>query len=350
MLRLISFSLNTSSAAATRSSVSAWSVTPFSPAQAMVALVPRKSNRWESSFPAWFSALSTSWRSTLLTTSKDESAMAVPLPLRELPGLRDRRPRFLYAAPVRPRGGLPEWPMGADCKSVGLAYEGSNPSPATPGTKAPDQVLVGGLRRPGVGSGDRRRAGTGDGAALQALAAEEEPAEGDVGVAGAPHGNLDAVGLGGPCVEPRPAVGQLVGHRRLGGRARQRQLGADPGGIDRGLVGLVRGGQGRAVADRLHLLLLQEGVGGGDGAEGHERSDRPAEQDERQAGAALAGSFRYHSVRSHAGSVDDLPLRPQSVGRGCGRRGRPAAGPAVSRRGLWTTPPWMLPTRSHSRP
>src|SRR3954465_8065127 len=144
MLRLISFSLNTSSAAATRSSVSAWSVTPFSPAQAMVALVPRKSNRWESSFPAWFSALSTSWRSTLLTTSKDESAMAVPLPLRELPGLRDRRPRFLYAAPVRPHGGLPEWPMGADCKSVGLAYEGSNPSPATPGTAGPPPPTRGG--------------------------------------------------------------------------------------------------------------------------------------------------------------------------------------------------------------
>src|SRR3954468_11401230 len=144
MLRLISFSLNTSSAAATRSSVSAWSVTPFSPAQAMVALVPRKSNRWESSFPAWFSALSTSWRSTLLTTSKDESAMAVPLPLRELPGLRDHRPRFLYAAPVRPHGGLPEWPMGADCKSVGLAYEGSNPSPATPRYDGPRPLPVGG--------------------------------------------------------------------------------------------------------------------------------------------------------------------------------------------------------------
>ena len=28
-------------------------------------------------------------------------------------------------------GGLPERPKGADCKSVGIAYEGSNPSPAT---------------------------------------------------------------------------------------------------------------------------------------------------------------------------------------------------------------------------
>jgi hypothetical protein len=28
-------------------------------------------------------------------------------------------------------GGLPERPMGADCKSVGVAFDGSNPSPAT---------------------------------------------------------------------------------------------------------------------------------------------------------------------------------------------------------------------------
>ena len=26
-------------------------------------------------------------------------------------------------------GGIPEWPKGADCKSVGNAFEGSNPSP-----------------------------------------------------------------------------------------------------------------------------------------------------------------------------------------------------------------------------
>ena len=28
-------------------------------------------------------------------------------------------------------GGLPERPMGGDCKSPGSAFEGSNPSPAT---------------------------------------------------------------------------------------------------------------------------------------------------------------------------------------------------------------------------
>jgi hypothetical protein len=28
-------------------------------------------------------------------------------------------------------GGLPEWPKGADCKSAGYAFDGSNPSPST---------------------------------------------------------------------------------------------------------------------------------------------------------------------------------------------------------------------------
>ena len=28
-------------------------------------------------------------------------------------------------------GWIPEWPKGADCKSVGDAFEGSNPSPST---------------------------------------------------------------------------------------------------------------------------------------------------------------------------------------------------------------------------
>ena len=28
-------------------------------------------------------------------------------------------------------GSVPEWPKGADCKSVGTAFEGSNPSPST---------------------------------------------------------------------------------------------------------------------------------------------------------------------------------------------------------------------------
>ncbi|CAH8184500.1 hypothetical protein VAE130_540003 [Vibrio aestuarianus] len=28
-------------------------------------------------------------------------------------------------------GGVPEWPKGADCKSAGTAFDGSNPSPST---------------------------------------------------------------------------------------------------------------------------------------------------------------------------------------------------------------------------
>ena len=37
----------------------------------------------------------------------------------------------------RAPGGLPERSKGADCKSVGTAYEGSNPSPATSTAKSP---------------------------------------------------------------------------------------------------------------------------------------------------------------------------------------------------------------------
>src|SRR3954465_3928580 len=144
MLRLISFSLNTSSAALTRSSVSACRVTASSPAQEMVALVPRKSNRCDSSLPAWLSALSISWRSTLLTTSKDASAMALPLSCSDgRLGGPSTPSDVLYSPPVPPHGGLPERPMGADCKSVGLAYEGSNPSPATPWYDRPPPLRSG---------------------------------------------------------------------------------------------------------------------------------------------------------------------------------------------------------------
>src|SRR5919197_2423509 len=76
--RLTSFSLNTSRAALARSSVSALIVTPSSPDHSIDAFVPRKSKRCEISLAAWLSALSTSCRSTLLTMSKDESAMARP--------------------------------------------------------------------------------------------------------------------------------------------------------------------------------------------------------------------------------------------------------------------------------
>src|SRR3954452_17637781 len=179
MPRLISFSLKTSSAAVTRSSVSACSVTPSSPAHAMLALVPRKSKRWASSLPAWFRALSTSWWSTLLTMSNDESAMALFLRSGDAPPApRGCGPPLLYAAPVPPHGGLPEWPKGADCKSVGSAYKGSNPSPATPGTTAL-RLLVGGPSPCQAASGGGGGPGAGDGGALQRPPAQEQPAERD---------------------------------------------------------------------------------------------------------------------------------------------------------------------------
>ena len=34
-------------------------------------------------------------------------------------------------------GGLPEWPKGADCKSAGYAFDGSNPSPSTLANRSP---------------------------------------------------------------------------------------------------------------------------------------------------------------------------------------------------------------------
>ncbi|CAI2310194.1 hypothetical protein IFVP136_C1240396 [Vibrio parahaemolyticus] len=32
---------------------------------------------------------------------------------------------------IKHPGGVPEWPKGADCKSAGSAFDGSNPSPST---------------------------------------------------------------------------------------------------------------------------------------------------------------------------------------------------------------------------
>ena len=41
--------------------------------------------------------------------------------------------RVIGSSPIGPidYGWIPEWPKGADCKSVGTAFEGSNPSPPT---------------------------------------------------------------------------------------------------------------------------------------------------------------------------------------------------------------------------
>jgi hypothetical protein len=38
---------------------------------------------------------------------------------------------LLCAVQATAHGRLPEWPKGAVCKTVGLAYVGSNPTPAT---------------------------------------------------------------------------------------------------------------------------------------------------------------------------------------------------------------------------
>src|SRR5215218_6374552 len=333
MPRLISFSLKTSSAAVTRSSVSACSVTPSSPAHAIVALVPRKSKRCESSLPAWFRALSTSCRSTLLTTSKDASAIADSLPLLGRARGSGTPSTFLYAAPVPPHGGLPEWPMGADCKSVGLAYEGSNPSPATHGTTAPDPARSGAVAVRWLSRSQGRRPRARGGGAFQLLAAEEQPAEGDVHVAGAADRDLGAVGLGRPGVQRRPAVGELVGHGRLGCGAGERQLVPHAGGVEDRLVGVVGRGEGGAVAHRLHLLLLQERVGGGDRTEDHQGSDQPADQDEGQRRAPLA----HLPVSLHGGQRTERNGCPPPVDSTCGHCGHPigwrrSAGPR-----LWTT-------------
>ena len=73
--RLTSFCWKTSSTAEARSSAEALISITFSPFHSMVAPVPLKSNRVAISRAACPSALSTSWRSNLLTMSKDESAM-----------------------------------------------------------------------------------------------------------------------------------------------------------------------------------------------------------------------------------------------------------------------------------
>ena len=74
MPRLISLVSKTSRIAFTRSSVFA-SIRIVSPDHSIEAPTFLKSKRCEISLAAWFSALSTSWWSTLLTMSKDESAM-----------------------------------------------------------------------------------------------------------------------------------------------------------------------------------------------------------------------------------------------------------------------------------
>src|SRR6516164_5557221 len=153
--RLTSLSLNTSRTALARSSLLARMSTAWSPDQAMDAPTPRKSNRVPISLAAWLSELSTSWWSILDTMSKEDSwdatapRLDVPAAGRHAERANDQsdpmRPRtgcrltvsprlglFLRCRPARTAyGRLPEWPKGAVCKTVGSAYVGSNPTPAT---------------------------------------------------------------------------------------------------------------------------------------------------------------------------------------------------------------------------
>src|SRR4051812_29285289 len=72
----------------------------------MVESVFLKSNRVATSRPAWSTAFLTSCMSTSETTSK----VGMGRSYRE-----------------RSQGSVPEWPKGADCKSAGTAFGGSNP-------------------------------------------------------------------------------------------------------------------------------------------------------------------------------------------------------------------------------
>ena len=51
--------------------------------------------------------------------------------------------RVIGSSPIGPiqYGWIPEWPKGADCKSVGNAFEGSNPSPSTEEQKREPKYL-----------------------------------------------------------------------------------------------------------------------------------------------------------------------------------------------------------------
>ena len=73
--RLMSLSLKTSSTAVARSSADAVISMACSPCHSIVAPVPLKSKRVAISRAVCPRALSTSWRSSLLTMSNDESAM-----------------------------------------------------------------------------------------------------------------------------------------------------------------------------------------------------------------------------------------------------------------------------------
>src|SRR2546423_5403658 len=139
MFRLISFSRNTSTAARQRSSVSAWMVTASSPAQLTLAPVPRKSNRVDNSLLAWFSALSTSCRSTLLTTSNDGSATCSHLHVEDgyfvADATRSRGPALVDVdtkppASAPPRDSTAATPIAGENPALNAAADWYPPDPA----------------------------------------------------------------------------------------------------------------------------------------------------------------------------------------------------------------------------
>ena len=93
-----------------------------------------KSNRVPASRLAWSTALRTSCMSTSETTSNvgmRDTIVSGRAPAVGGVGGAGPRPVGRDRGIVSPRGSVPEWPKGADCKSAGTAYEGSNPSRPT---------------------------------------------------------------------------------------------------------------------------------------------------------------------------------------------------------------------------
>ena len=248
-------------------------------------------------------------------------------------GGRGRRPSPRILSECRPHGGLPEWPMGADCKSVGLAYEGSNPSPATPVFTAPD------LLRSGASASwqMRRRSGRWRWRCVPGV-----PRRGTASRRRSRPSGVQRTVTSTPSVWPTTSRAssrrRRAGRRRPpGGGAGERQLGADAAGVDECLVGAVGGSEGSAVADRRNLLLFEEGVGGGDRAEDHQRRDRPP--DEHEGSVEPCPASRRWSAPAQRTDADRCPppvdgavdaVDTRSCGavsreRACGRCPRAAA-------------------------
>ena len=76
-----------------------------------------------------------SWLERRPVTAEVESSSLFWVVYRVLAQLGEHLPykqRVIGSSPIGPiqYGWIPEWPKGADCKSVGNAFEGSNPSPS----------------------------------------------------------------------------------------------------------------------------------------------------------------------------------------------------------------------------